>query len=382
MQKKAYKAKTIIGKDKVYEDKYMLVEDGVIKGFLDDFEGDVVDFGSSIIAPGLVDTHIHGYKDCDVMDARPGDLNTISKGVLEMGVTTFIPTTLTSSVEQLNKVCKLIGDEYEKVEGAKVGGVFLEGPYFTEKYKGAQNEIYMKDPSIEELKHWKKLSKGLVNKIAIAPERQGVKEFIKEARKIGVYVALGHSDATYDQAITAVDAGASIFVHVYNAMRGLHHREPGMVGAAFNSDTYGELIADGYHVNPISAKILMDIKGRDKICLITDCMRAGGMPDGDYKLGELPVYVKNGTARLKKGDNLAGSILNLKDGVKNVIQWNIADLKEAIDMASIIPAKSLGIDDQCGCLETDRQADFIVLNDKLELTKTFIHGQCLYQKQP
>lgn len=380
MKKQVFKSKTIIAKDKVFDNSFMVIEDGVIKDFLEKYEGEYIDFGNSIIAPGLVDTHVHGYKDCDVMDAIPGELNKISKGVLEMGVTTFIPTTLTSSVDMLNKVCKLIGDEYEAVEGAKVGGIFLEGPYFTEKYKGAQNEIYMKDPSIEELKNWKKLSKGLVNKIAIAPERQGVEEFIKQANQIGVYVALGHSDATYDQAMKAVDAGASIFVHVYNAMRGLHHREPGMVGAAFNSDTYGELIADGHHVHPISAKILMDQKGRDKICLITDCMRAGGMPDGDYKLGELPVYVKEGTARLKDGDNLAGSILDLKDGVKNVVNWNIAKLKEAIDMASLVPARSLGIDDRCGCLDVERDADFIVLSQDLELTQTYLNGKCLYKK--
>ncbi|MDO5027347.1 MAG: N-acetylglucosamine-6-phosphate deacetylase [Tissierellia bacterium] len=379
MQRQIYKAASIIAKDKVYENAFMVVEDGKIKEFLDSYEGDYIDFSSSIIAPGLVDTHIHGYKNCDVMDAVSGQLNTISKGLLEMGVTTFIPTTLTSSVDQLNKVCQLIGQEYEDLEGAKVRGIFLEGPYFTEKYKGAQNEIYMKDPSIEELKKWKDLSRGLVNKIAIAPERQGVEEFIKEAKKIGVYVALGHSDASYDQAMKAVDAGASIFVHVYNAMRGLHHREPGMVGAAFNSDTYGELIADGHHVHPMSAKILMDQKGKDRVCLITDCMRAGGMPDGDYYLGELPVYVKDGTARLKDGDNLAGSILDLKDGVKNLVRWNIAQIREAIDMASIVPAKSLGIDDQCGSLDLGRQADFIVLDGNLELERTFIDGKCLYE---
>ncbi len=380
MGRQVFKAGSLIGKDGVYKDKFMVVEDGIIKEFLDEFEGDFVDFSSNIVAPGLVDTHIHGYKDCDVMDAVPGQLNTISKGLLEMGVTSFIPTTLTSSVDQLNKVCQLIGEEYEGVEGAKVRGIFLEGPYFTQKYKGAQNEIYMKDPSIEELKKWKDLSKGLVNKIAIAPERDGVEEFIKEAKKIGVHVALGHSDASYDQAMKAVGAGASIFVHVYNAMRGLHHREPGMVGAAFNSDTYGELIADGHHVHPISAKILMDQKGRDKICLITDCMRAGGMPEGDYFLGELPVYVKDGTARLKDGDNLAGSILDLKDGVKNVVNWEIAQLKEAIDMASLIPARSLGIDDKCGSLEVGRPADFIVLDEKLDLQKTYLDGRCLYEK--
>lgn len=374
------KAGTIFAKDQILKDKFMEIEDGKIRAFSEKVDGEFLDFSDYIICPGLVDTHIHGYMDCDVMDARPGDLNTISMGLLEMGVTSFLPTTLTASVEKLNEVCQLIGKEYDKVQGAKVRGIFLEGPYFVEKYKGAQNPAYMKDPEIAELRKWKELSNGLVNKIAIAPERKGSEEFIKEARKMGVYVALGHSDATYDKALEAVEAGANIFVHVYNAMRGLHHREPGMVGAAFDTDTFGELIADGHHVHPISAKILLDKKGRDKVMLVTDCMRAGGMPDGDYHLGELPVYVKDGQARLKDGDNLAGSILKLKDGVKNLVTWDIASLKEAIDMATIVPAKSVGIDHVCGSLDIGRAADFLVLDKNLDLLETYVDGKILYKK--
>ena len=374
-----YKAKKIFLEDKVLEDAFMIVEGGYIKGFSSECSEDYEDLGDSMIAPGLVDTHIHGYKDADVMDVKEGALNVISKGILEMGVTSFLATTLTDSTERLDGVCELIAKEYEAVEGAKVRGIFLEGPYFTEKYKGAQNLKYMKDPSIDELKRWKELSNGLVNKIAIAPERQGVEEFIKACKDMGVKVALGHSDATYKQATSAIDAGASIFVHAYNGMRGLHHREPGMVGACFDSDAYAELIADGYHVNPFSAKILMDHKGRDKVCLVTDCMRAGGMPEGDYHLGELPVYVKDGTARLKDGDNLAGSILNLKDAVKNVYEWDIASLKEAIDMASIVAAKSVDIDDVCGVLKEGREADFIVFDSNLELLRSYVDGKLLYE---
>lgn len=375
-----YKASKIFLEDKVLEDAFMVVEDGYIKEFLSQCDGDYEDLGDVMIAPGLVDTHIHGYKDCDIMDVKEGSLNVISKGILEMGVTSFLPTTLTASTERLDEACEMIAKEYEDVEGAKVRGIFLEGPYFTEKYKGAQNLKYMKDPSIEELKRWKELSSGLVNKIAIAPEREGVSEFIEACKDMGVKVALGHSDATYEQAKSAVEVGANIFVHAYNGMRGLHHREPGMVGACFDTDSFAELIADGHHVNPFSAKILMDHKGRDKVCLITDCMRAGGMPEGDYHLGELPVYVKGGTARLKDGDNLAGSILNLKDAVKNVYQWDIASLKEAIDMASIVPAKSVDIDDVCGVLKEGREADFIVFDNKLELLRTYVNGNLLFEK--
>ena len=161
----------------------------------------------------------------------------------------------------------------------------------------------------------------MVNKIAIAPERDGVIDFIHKANAMGIAVALGHSDASYEQAMDAVNEGANIFVHTYNGMSGLHHRNPGMVGAAMNSDAISELICDGHHVSPASANVLMNAKGRDKIALITDCMSAGGMADGDYKLGEFDVIVENGTARLKEGGNLAGSILKLKDAVKNCLLY-------------------------------------------------------------
>ena len=369
-----YTAKYIILEDKVLEDYFMEVEDGVIKSFSKNEPDEYEDLGE-IIAPGLVDTHIHGYHGEDIMNAKAGALNIISKGLLETGVTSFLPTTLTDSTERLNDACKVVGDEYKSVEGAKVRGIFLEGPFFTEKYKGAQNDKYMSDPEIEKLKKWNDLSGGIVKKIAIAPERDGVFDFIKKANAMGVYVALGHSDASYEEAIAAVDAGANIFVHTYNGMSGLHHRNPGMVGAAMNSDAISELICDGHHVNPVSANILMNVKGRDRIALITDCMSAGGMGEGDYMLGEFDVTVKDGTARLKEGGSLAGSILKLKDAVKNVVDWDIADVFEAIQMASLIPAKSVGIDDICGKLKVGYEADFIVLNEDLDLKATYLNGK-------
>ena len=373
-----YKAKYIILEDKVLENYYMEVEDGKIKSFSKNEPAEYEDLGE-IIAPGLVDTHIHGYKGEDIMNAKAGALNVISEGLLETGVTSFLPTTLTDSTERLNEACEIIGKEYEDVKGAKVRGVFLEGPFFTEEYKGAQNPKYMTDPDIEKLKKWKELSNGLVNKIAIAPERDGVEDFIKKANSMGVYVALGHSDSSYEKALEAVSAGANIFVHVFNGMSGLRHRNPGMVGAAMNSDAIGELICDGHHVNPAAANILMNVKGRDHIALITDCMSAGGMKDGDYMLGEFPVIVENGTARLKESGSLAGSILKLKDAVKNVVEWEIADVFEAIQMASLIPAKSVGIDDVCGKLKIDYEADFIVLDHDLNLKKTYLNGKKVYQ---
>ena len=372
-----YTAKYIILENTVLQGYYMEVENGRIKSFSKEKPEAYEDLGD-IIAPGLVDTHIHGYRGEDIMNAKPGALNIISEALLETGVTSFLPTTLTDSTERLNEACRIVGEEYRDVKGAKIRGIFLEGPFFTEKYKGAQNEKYMSDPDIEKLKKWKELSNGLVNKIAIATERENVTDFIHKANAMGVYVALGHSDASYEDAMEAVNEGANIFVHTYNGMSGLHHRNPGMVGAAMNSETRSEIICDGHHVNPAAANILMNVKGRDHIALITDCMSAGGMKDGDYMLGEFPVVVKDGTARLKEGGSLAGSILKLKDAIKNVVDWEIADVFEAIQMASLIPAKSVGIDDVCGKLKVGYDADFIILNEDLELEATYINGKRAY----
>lgn len=371
-----YKADYVILEEKIEKDLFVEVENGKFKSLSKNEPEKFINL-EGILAPGLVDTHIHGYKNEDIMNAKKGALNIISKGLLECGVTSFLPTTLTDSTEKLNQAVKIVGQEYKNLEGAKVRGIFLEGPFFTEKYKGAQNEKYMSDPDIEKLKKWKELSGGLVNKIAIAPERKNTEEFIKKANAMGVYVALGHSDASYDQAIRAVDHGANIFVHTFNAMSGLHHRNPGMVGAAMNSDAISELICDGHHVNPIACEILINKKGYQKIALITDCMMAGGMPDGAYKLGDFPVEVKDGTARLESG-NLAGSILKLKEAVKNVVDWDIADIYEAVQMASLIPAKSVGIDNLCGKIKVGYDADFILLDYDLNLLKTFLNGQEKY----
>lgn len=372
-----YKADYFVLEDAMLEDYYMEVEDGVIVGFSKNDPGDYEYLGE-IVAPGLVDTHIHGYHDKDIMNAEEGALNVISKGLLECGVTSFLPTTLTDSKEKTDAALKRVAAEYEGVEGAKVRGIFLEGPFFTEKYKGAQNPLHMSDPKIDYLKEWIEISDGLVNKIAIAPEREGASDFIKKANAMGVRVALGHSDATFDQAVAAVEDGANIFVHTYNGMSGLHHREPGMVGAAMATDAISELICDGHHVNPNAANILMNAKGRDKIALITDCMSAGGMEDGDYMLGDFPVIVKDGTARLKDSGSLAGSILKLKEAVKNVVDWEIADIFEAIQMASLIPAKSVGIDNICGKLHEGYEADFIVLDYDLNLKATYLNGEEVY----
>ena len=375
-------AKQIVLDDQVIDKAYLTIEDGKFGPILMEEPQDapIKDYSQSIVAPGLVDTHIHGYKSHDVMDNDFEGIKVISEGLLSCGVTSWLPTTLTSSAQLLNDVCETIGNHYQEVTGAKIRGIFLEGPFFTEKYKGAQNPKYMSDPSVDKLAKWHELSQGLVNKIAIAPERKGVKEFIEFAKSKGVYTALAHSDATYEEAAAAVEAGANIFVHIYNGMSGLHHRNPGMVGAALSLDkVFAEMICDGHHVHPAAARVVTRARGPKETVLITDCMRAGGMGEGQSRLGEFEVVVKDGTARLKDTGNLAGSILELKQGVKKVVDWGLVSPAEALRMASLTPAQSVGIESVCGRIAPGYEADFIVVSDQLELEATYLDGELRYQ---
>ncbi|MFJ7684300.1 N-acetylglucosamine-6-phosphate deacetylase [Peribacillus butanolivorans] len=366
---------------KVVGPGFLEIKDGKFGTFSEnrpDEAAEIIDYAGDWIAPGLVDTHIHGFGNHDIMDNDFQGLNEISEGLLSCGVTSFLPTTLTSSTEALNQVAEMIGANYTKVRGAKIKGIFLEGPFFTEKYKGAQNTKYLCDPSVEKLKVWQRLSNDSIKKIAIAPERKGAAEFIEYAVGEEIAVALAHSDATYEEAKQAVERGASIFVHTFNGMSPLHHREPGMAGAAMNlKDVFAEIICDGHHVHPAAANILMNARGRDQTVLVTDCMMAGGMPEGTYQLGEFAVEAKAGVARIE-GGSLAGSILQLKDAVKNVVDWGIATPEEAIYMASTASAKSIGVDGECGKIAKGYAADFIVLNPELELMATYLDGACRY----
>lgn len=380
--------KTYIYADKFFmnygieENGYLSIIDGKFGHFQKEKpeSAEIVDYSGKYIAPGFVDTHIHGLLNSDVMDNTPEAIKTISKGLLQFGVTSFLPTTLTDSVERLDESVENIKNVYNDVEGAKIQGIFLEGPCFTEKYKGAQNKKYFINPTSEILDQWQEKSGNLVKKIAIAPEREGAVEFAEYATKNGVTVALGHSAATFEEAKKVVGAGANVFVHTYNGMSPLTHREPGMVGAAMElKNTFAELICDGHHVSPVAANIMMNAKTRENIVLITDCMRAGAMEDGQYTLGEFDVIVENGTARLLTG-SLAGSVLSMNNAIKNVVDWNIATLEEAIKMASYNPAVSCKIDDKCGSIKPGLPADFVVIDDSLNVYNTYLDGVCKYSK--
>lgn len=382
---KYYRAKKIIFNAMEYLNCLLGVEGTKIAGIfkeeeIQDREQIVEDYKDCVIAPGFVDVHVHGIAGADVMDCKPESNEVISKEMAKIGVTSYLPTTLTAPVEKIDEALKAVSDfvhssAYTK-KSAKIQGVFLEGPFFTEKYKGAQNPNYFIDPKREVVEGWQKSANGLIKKVSLAPEREGSAEFIKEMCDMNIKVAIGHSDATFEQANEALEAGANTFVHLFNGMSPFTHRAPGMAGAGLLSgdDVYCEMICDGLHMHPAAAKLIYKNKGADNSVLITDCMMAGRMPEGKYMLGEFEVEVKDGAARLMSG-NLAGSTLLMKDAVKNLVKWGICSDVEAINMASFSPAKSAGIDDVCGILREGRDADFVVLDENLELFEVFIDGE-------
>ncbi|MFB1052114.1 N-acetylglucosamine-6-phosphate deacetylase [Paraliobacillus sp. JSM ZJ581] len=361
---------------------YLKIENGKFGDFANTIpEGsDVQDWSGYTIAPGLFDTHIHGVNGHDIMDGTVEAVHSISASILDQGVTRFLPTTLTSSSSDIEQAIKAITVATEQgLPGAQSEGIFLEGPYFTEKHKGAQNPDYFKKPNLDEFNAWQKLAKDSIVKIALAPERGHTMSFIKDVTATGVQVSIAHTDASYDCCMEAVSNGANNYVHLFNGMSGLHHREPGVVGAALTDQSvFAELICDGHHVHPDIATLAYEIK-KEKLILITDCMRAGLMPDGDYQLGDFKVFMKDGIAKTVFG-SLAGSTLQLINGVKNLQQWSGKPLYEIWHKGSLSPAHSLGISNKIGSISKGKVADYVVLNEFVDIQATAVEGDIKFKK--
>lgn len=343
-------------------------------------DGEIKEYGDKWIAPGYFDSHIHGMLKEDVMKSDWNGINKISEGLLKAGVTSWLPTTITASHKELLRICRMFAEHKGQETGARIQGIHFEGPYFTPAHAGAENPKYMRDPSIKELEEYEEASDGMLIKMSMAPERKGSREFVSRAVSDGITIALGHSSSNFEDAIACVEAGASMFCHTYNGMDPLSQHSPNLVGAAFSTRlTTDELICDGHHVLEPAIRAVVNARGPEHIALITDCMEAGMMPDGDYMLGELPVYVKDGMARLKNNDSLAGSILLLKNAVKNLVDWNVVTPENAVMMASYVPAKSLDLDKKCGVIMPGVNADFIVLDHDMSVMETYLGGTSKYK---
>lgn len=377
------KARRIVLEDGILEEGHIQIQDGRILEVTKEPPQHciTVDFGECLVLPGLIDLHIHGGNGVDVMDGTYTSMNKLSTYLASKGITGFLATTVTSEWDRLIQAIRTV-DKARKtgVEGAEILGSYVEGPYISETYRGAHPVPYLRPIDLEELSFIADLFES-IKVIAIAPELKNAKEVITAMVDRGIHIALGHSNATFDETTEAINLGAEIAIHTFNGMRPIHHREPGIVGASLiNSKIYSEIIVDNIHLHPAIVDLIIKCKGIDKVCLISDCMRAGGLADGSYLLGEENVVVKEAIARTKDG-SLAGSTLSLLDAVRNVDEMNLVPLEDIIKMVSLVPATILGIQEQQGSITKGKRANFTVINNQFETVMTMLDGKVIYSKE-
>lgn len=336
---------------------------------------------NAIVLPGFIDQHIHGAGGSDGMDGTVADIAKIANTVAEEGTTSFLVTTMTQSPENINKAMTAV-KEYRKAngkEGARVVGVHLEGPFIAAAHKGAQPLEYVKEPDIAAFDAYNEASGGAIKLVTLAPEVEGAEAFIRHLSERGIVASIGHTGAKCADVEKAIQAGAKNVTHTYNAQTALHHREIGTVGSAMLFDELNcELIADTIHVSVPAMRLLVKNKPLDKLTLITDAMRAKGLPDGESELGGQKVYVKGGEARLADG-TLAGSVLKMNRAVQNMVEKVGVPFTQAVDCATINPAKNLGIDQETGSIKVGKRADFTVINDKYDVLMTVRDGVVVYK---
>ena len=336
---------------------------------------------NAIVLPGFIDQHVHGAGGSDGMDGTVEDIKTIAKTLAEEGTTSFLVTTMTQSPENITKALSAV-NEYRKLNsknGARVVGVHLEGPFIAAAHKGAQPLEYVKVPDIQAFDEYNQASGGAIKIVTLAPEVDGAEALVRHLSKKGVVASIGHTGAKCADVEKAIKAGATNVTHTYNAQTALHHREIGTVGSAMLFDELNcELIADTIHVSVPAMRLLVKNKPLDKLTLITDAMRAKGLPDGESELGGQKVFVKDGEARLADG-TLAGSVLKMNKAIQNMVEKVGVPLTQAVDYATINPAKNLGIDKEVGGIKVGKRADFTVLNERYEIIMTIRDGEVIYK---
>ena len=324
------------------------------------------------LVPGFIDLHIHGANGFDVMDASKDALAGISAALLKEGVTSFLATTMTSDISAIERAMNACKNFIaSKSKGATMLGLHLEGPFISTKKTGAQNAKNIIAPDIDKFKELQTASGNNIKIVTLAPECQNSEALIDYLQQQKIIASIGHSDATFAEAKDAFAKGANYTTHLFNAMRGIHHREPGCVTAALLDDNvWVEIIADGKHLHPEIINLILKLKGIDKTILITDAMRAKCMQDGVYDLGGQDVTVKNNTATLSDG-TLAGSLLKIPDALKNIIKYTKLDLSNAVKMVTENPAKALGVFDRIGSIKVGKNADLVVLDEKFNVVEVF-----------
>lgn len=339
---------------------------------------DTIEYDASdcYVIPGLIDVHFHGCAGCDFCQGTPKAFHTIASYVLKNGITSIVPATMTLPEDQLKDILESAANYQPGAEPeATICGINLEGPFLSYAKKGAQNPAYLVNPDQGMLERLIEASNGLARLITIAPETEGALSLI-EKYKDQIVFSLGHSEAGYDLAKKAFDLGATHVSHLYNAMPSFHHRDPGIIGAAFDSpNTYVELICDGIHIHPSVVRTTFKMFGDDRVVLISDSMMACGMPDGNYELGGQDVVLVGKKATLKDG-TLAGSASNLMDCLRMSVTMGIP-LESCVKAATINPAKSIGIDNDYGSISKGKYANLVILNKDLSIKDIIFQGKLI-----
>ena len=355
------------------------LEDGIIKEIYPYNEKEVTkDYGNLRILPGFIDIHCHGAYGFDTNDANPEGLRKWAKGIVDEGVTSFLATTLTQSEEVLtnavSNVAKVVEEGYE---GAEILGIHFEGPYLNKAHKGAQPEEYCVKPNIEQFKRYQKAAHGLIKYITMAVENDEDYALTKYCSQNNVVVSIGHSNATYEQAVQAYAHGARSMTHVYNAMTPFTHRANGLVGGALRiRNMYGEMICDGNHSTLAALNNFFTSKGPDYSIMITDSLMCKGFPVGtkfDFGGQEVVIY-PDGSAHLVEAGNLAGSTLNVNKGLKILIEDALVPVNYAINACTSNPARCLHVDDRKGTIGVGYDADLVVLDRDYEVVQTYCKG--------
>ncbi|MFP3722034.1 N-acetylglucosamine-6-phosphate deacetylase [Niallia circulans] len=374
----------------IHSNGYVVVKEGKIDaiGLMDSFlekeweNAHILDFPKGMnLIPGFIDIHIHGANNADAMDASQQALEIMAETLPKEGTTSFLATTMTQEVESIENALTSIVQYVETADQsgkAEIIGIHLEGPFISEKRVGAQPVQSVKKPNVELFKKWQTLSNNQIKLVTMAPEEDENFELVRYLKAENIVPSIGHSDAVYEQVLSSIQAGVNHVTHLFNGMRGLHHRDPGVAGAALlHSELMAEMIVDGVHIHPEIVKLAFLQKGADHIILITDSMRAKWLADGISSLGGQKVIVRDGKALLENG-SLAGSTLKMKDAINNMMNFTGCSLQDVVKMASYNPAKQIGVLDKKGSIAKGKDADLVVLDENNQVALTICKGKIVY----
>lgn len=369
-----YKNAYVYTEDFTFQKGGFSVENGRFSHVLEE-QPDAVDLQGAYVIPGLIDVHNHGNSGADFSDGDYDGLVKMAGYLASVGVTSFAPATMTLPYDVIEKALAAgLRLKKNRPEGtSRLLGVQMEGPFFSERKKGAQNGAYLRNPDYAAFKRLYDGSEGLVRIVDVAPELEGAVEFVRQAKN-DCTVSIAHTDADYDAAKAAIDAGVTHLTHLYNAMPPIHHRKPGVIGAASESGKVcAELICDGIHVHPSSIRMAFRLFGAENMCLISDALRCCGMPDGEYMLGGQQVYLKDRVAKLADG-TIAGAATNLYTCMQNVISYGISK-EDAVRCATYNPAREVGALAEVGSISNGKLADFVICDEALNRKEVYLGGK-------